>query len=887
MSYKIFLDGIEQVPKSNAINVQYDNSTSGLIAENVQDAIDEKMALDDTIRNDSKEKTGFTEPENVIVTYDSTTRKITLTGTVKAYWRDRVVPSLVSGWISEAHANTPGNYFLYYNGSAFVWSTTIWTFDMLMIAYVQFNGNDLALRECHGLMDWRTHEELHDNFGTYLKSGGDISGITLNSTTAGQRRPDISAANVLDEDLKSTITALTSKTYTQRYLTGVGVRTFTTGASDIVSLLGNQPYYNRFTGGTWQQTLFSNNHYGAIFVVAVPVTADAGSQVFRFMFVQPQTTSATLSVIQALTPQNLTHGDSTSIVSEFVFIGKIIIRYTASNWTIISVEKLTGTKASQISTQAGTFLTEVITNTSLTGNGTTASPLAVSTDYVTKTGTETLTNKTLTSPVINTTATGTGVTTTGEASKVVKTDTLGDIYERGNRVAEDFKANSNKPSVFLNGTNAWISIPDNDNLDFGTGTFSIITEHLFESGNTQRVKVRKYLSSAGFTLEHSMTNKIALFIGDGTNIWNITSTNSITDGKFHVIGFVCGVDSASSKLYIDGVEDTTAGKTGTFPTLTKSNVASLFIGSTNGTFHKTETRFNRIFNYALTASQFQKYSYDGIAYEDVGASNAKLLINGDFETGTNTDVWITNGATAIYNDTDVDRTGLYNAKITATGISANRGVYIEKGIAGKRMRIKFRAKANINTAFRVGANGSPIVSSITTTMTEYTYEFIGDGIVVLYMNATSIGDWFVLDDVSITQIGAVLDLTSDSIANTGWFDKSGNKLHATYTNAIPFNLQNYKPRIQGYSADMRGANVASATTITPTGELFHVTGTTAIATINVPYAGFNGSITIIPDGIFTWTTAGNIALAGTAVVSKALRMTYDATTSKWYPDYTS
>jgi hypothetical protein len=91
---------------------------------------------------------------------------------------------------------------------------------------------------------------------------------------------------------------------------------------------------------------------------------------------------------------------------------------------------------------------------------------------------------------------------------------------------------------------------------------------------------------------------------------------------------------------------------------------------------------------------------------------------------------------------------------------------------------------------------------------------------------------------------------------------------------------------EGYIGVTRGANVASATTITPTGEIFHVTGTTAIVTINAPYTGFNGTITIIPDGIFTWTAAGNIALAGTAVVSKALTMTYDSTTVKWYPSYT-
>lgn len=90
----------------------------------------------------------------------------------------------------------------------------------------------------------------------------------------------------------------------------------------------------------------------------------------------------------------------------------------------------------------------------------------------------------------------------------------------------------------------------------------------------------------------------------------------------------------------------------------------------------------------------------------------------------------------------------------------------------------------------------------------------------------------------------------------------------------------------GYYPVGIGTPVASlAGAITPTGPIFHVTGVAAITGINVP-AGFSGQITVIPDGIFTWTTAGNIFLAGTAVVGKAIIFTYDSTTKKWYPSYT-
>jgi hypothetical protein len=81
--------------------------------------------------------------------------------------------------------------------------------------------------------------------------------------------------------------------------------------------------------------------------------------------------------------------------------------------------------------------------------------------------------------------------------------------------------------------------------------------------------------------------------------------------------------------------------------------------------------------------------------------------------------------------------------------------------------------------------------------------------------------------------------------------------------------------------------IASATTIAPTKQITFISGTTAVVTITAaaPISAGGGTITLIPTGIFTWTTAGNIALAGTAVVSKALTMTYDATTAKWYPSY--
>ncbi|SPD73842.1 exported hypothetical protein [uncultured Desulfobacterium sp.] len=81
--------------------------------------------------------------------------------------------------------------------------------------------------------------------------------------------------------------------------------------------------------------------------------------------------------------------------------------------------------------------------------------------------------------------------------------------------------------------------------------------------------------------------------------------------------------------------------------------------------------------------------------------------------------------------------------------------------------------------------------------------------------------------------------------------------------------------------------IASASSITLTSSIAHITGTTQINTItcNGTYY-FNGptgmQITLIPDGLWTLGTSGNIGAAVTAVVGRAINLVYDGT--KWYPE---
>lgn len=83
--------------------------------------------------------------------------------------------------------------------------------------------------------------------------------------------------------------------------------------------------------------------------------------------------------------------------------------------------------------------------------------------------------------------------------------------------------------------------------------------------------------------------------------------------------------------------------------------------------------------------------------------------------------------------------------------------------------------------------------------------------------------------------------------------------------------------------------IASANTIAPTTNVTFISGAVTLKTITAPspISLGGGQITLIPSAGATWVTdaTGNIAIATTSVVGKALILTYDAGTGKWYPSY--
>jgi len=277
-------------------------------------------------RTTEKDPTGWVEPENIIVNYDTTNRTVTLTGDLR-YMFQGSLKELTSPWTSSAHSAADGAYFLYStDGLNFNWSTTVWAFTDLMVARASIlasPAHQFCIREVHSLMGWRSHEEFHQTLGSYRLSGGGLTAGTYitNTATNAATTPGFDVVVLKDEDLYTTIPSWTEGTYTTAYVNATNQLVFDTASSYPFKAGASFIQYNNTITGAMVDG--SNNNYYNVYQLLLPATADNNSQKYRMIMVQPQASYPTLIAAQAETPLNLNVGNLANISLEFVFYARI------------------------------------------------------------------------------------------------------------------------------------------------------------------------------------------------------------------------------------------------------------------------------------------------------------------------------------------------------------------------------------------------------------------------------------------------------------------------------------------------------------------------------------------------------------------------------------
>jgi hypothetical protein len=308
------------------------------------------------------EKTGFVDPAGLGVAYNSTAKTITIThatGIIYLYRNKKI--SLGTSYTTTAHPSTlDKKYFLYFDDvGAEHWQDTFPGFDNGAYA-AQVNYFTLykfALREVHGLMDWQVWEWLHRNQGTYKLSGGAVTGIVIDSSTSlNNLRPAVAETVIVDEDFSSTLPQLADDSTYMRVHFDTGAAVFTSDSNIFPQDATNMQYNQNPITGTALTSMPTNNRWVNVYGCAVPVTSDAESQAYRYLWFTGQVQHSSLAAAQAESFNSLYTGDLTStILPEIVPIVQITFKRTNSASATYNVQAdvapvaITGTRSSLFS----------------------------------------------------------------------------------------------------------------------------------------------------------------------------------------------------------------------------------------------------------------------------------------------------------------------------------------------------------------------------------------------------------------------------------------------------------------------------------------------------------------------------------------------------------
>jgi hypothetical protein len=310
---------------------------------------------------------GFTNQTDSTIAYNHTNRTFTISGTFEFYNRG-TRHKRVNSTENLQHPNEIGKYYFYYDYNTLVVSTELWDFELhCPIAIVIYNNTSATTywngpsgflcEERHGhIMDWKTHENLHFNIGTYVKGGGfALSGYAVNVGNGGLNDLSYSIGSgvVSDEDISTYIAELTDTNgvgnkYMMFYKTGTGTewRWFYNNLP-ILKNNSNNALYNQLSNNTWGlSAITTDNTYFNVYLCAVPTV----TQEFRFVHVLGQ--SEYLSTTAADAENLLSLNTDGLPFAEIAPLYKITYRYNktyssdSGKCRIHSVSKIVGTQLS-------------------------------------------------------------------------------------------------------------------------------------------------------------------------------------------------------------------------------------------------------------------------------------------------------------------------------------------------------------------------------------------------------------------------------------------------------------------------------------------------------------------------------------------------------------
>ncbi|MCK4259887.1 MAG: LamG domain-containing protein [Halanaerobiales bacterium] len=202
----------------------------------------------------------------------------------------------------------------------------------------------------------------------------------------------------------------------------------------------------------------------------------------------------------------------------------------------------------------------------------------------------------------------------------------------------------------FNGTDQYVTVPDNDALDFGTGDFSIAFWAKIEPGvGSDHVFMKRNTGGSAFPsahIEFFLADELWFLIHDGTNL-ALSRTKINRNGRwYHYVYSI--THSGLSSLHINGIQSDTfdAQSVGSL-----NNNGDMTIGCDDGPDRFTNGSLDdfRFYKKALSKSEIDEIYNDGVGTKLTGSEDG-LSWGGNCDEGTG--------------DTLVDITGTINGSLS-------------------------------------------------------------------------------------------------------------------------------------------------------------------------------------------------------------------------------
>ena len=330
-----------------------------------------------------------------------------------------------------------------------------------------------------------------------------------------------------------------------------------------------------------------------------------------------------------------------------------------------------------------------------------------------------------------------------------------------------------------------IQTPNNDNLNFGTGDFTLVWRGSLPDWTPSAVThlIRKYNAGVGLFVRVNADGTLLIVLTGAGNVSKsfYTPVLGFVDGTVHKIT-VCVIRETASVAgsvltYIDGLlfdtEPIAAGINGSL-----TNTGAFYISGYDAARDSATTQTAYAYNRALSDAEVLSLYRYGVAESDKWGSQTELSYGAWINTYTTP--WPVFSSTLSSSMSASDSVGSINIRWRITAATT----------VGKRYKMSFvptfsgATVTSINNSNAFSGVGIIVTSPVLVSGQQYTLDFMSKASIpadaIMFIATTTAGAALDITNFTIVELGATLALEPEGIqpAPGQWLDSSTNKLHA-------------------------------------------------------------------------------------------------------------